>query len=125
MGCTVYVLAARLKGNISGLLKWETRVYAEIYLGYSTFYAELVALVLNPVTVHISPQFHGVFDDEFSTVKFMREGTITPNLIDLMQNRSQRNIPDNIILKDTCFTTDLEEVPRKKPNHKPSVATEN
>ena len=61
---------------------------AGIYLGHSQFNAKSVALVLNPETGNVSPQFHVVFDDEFSTIPFMREGTISPNWTDIVQRRS-------------------------------------
>ena len=72
MGMSVYVLDAMFQGNIAGLPKWETRSPAGIYLGHSPFNAVSVSLVLNQVTIHVSPQFYVVFDDEFSTVLFMR-----------------------------------------------------
>ena len=71
-GCPVYVLDAIFKGNISGLPKWEPHSHAGIYLGHSPFHAVSVALVLNPETGHVSPQFNVVFYDEFSTLFFMR-----------------------------------------------------
>ena len=75
-GCPVYVLDAIFQGNISGIPKWEPHSHTGIYLGHSEFYSRSVALVLNPATDHVSPQFHMVFDDEFSTVTFIREGKI-------------------------------------------------
>ena len=39
---------------------------------------ETVALVFNPRTLHVSPQYHVVFDDEFTTVPYLRSGTIPP-----------------------------------------------
>ena len=66
-----------------------------------------------------------VFDDEFSTVPFMREGTMPPNFTDIVQLSSQSGAPDNIDLKDTWFTPYLVEDPIKTPIHKRSVAPEN
>ena len=83
-GCPVYVLDVILQGNISGLTKWEPRSHSGIYLGHSLFHVVSVALVLNPATGHVSPQFHVVFDDEFSIVPFMRECKIIPNWKDLV-----------------------------------------
>ena len=39
-----------------------------IFVGYSLNHCSDVPLILNPATGHISPQFHVVFDDSFSTV---------------------------------------------------------
>ena len=61
-------------------------------------------MVLNTETGHLSPQFHVVFDDEFYTFPFMREGTISPNWAYLVQCISQSGAPENIDLKDTRFT---------------------
>ena len=122
--CPVYVLDAIFKGNISGLTKWEPCSRAGIYIGHPPFHSRPVALVLNPATGNFSPQFHVWFDDEFSTVPFVREDTIPPNWTDLVQRRSQSGAQDNIDLKDTCFTPDLEEYPIKTPNHVPIVTLE-
>ena len=70
-GCTVCVLGARFQGIIAGLTKWEPLSRSVVYLGHSPFHAGAVALVLNPATGHVSPQFHVVFYDEFSTIPFM------------------------------------------------------
>ena len=53
-----------------------------------------------------------VFDDEFYTVTFMREGTILTNWTDLVKLISKSGAPDNIDLKDTWFTPNLEEDPK-------------
>ena len=66
-----------------------------------------------------------MFDDEFSTVTFTREGTITTNLTYLVQCISHISVPENIDLKDTLFTTYPEEDPSKTSSHDPSVAPEN
>ena len=50
-----------------------------------------------------------MFDDEFYTVPFMREGTILPNWTDLVQRISQIYAPENIDLKGTWLTPDIEE----------------
>jgi len=41
-------------------------------------HASLVALVLNLQTGLVSPQFHVVFDDDFSTVEYIRTGKEPP-----------------------------------------------
>ena len=78
-----------------------------------------LALVITPETGHVTSQFNVVFDDEFSTVPFMREGIIPPNWTDLVQRRSQSGAIENIDLEDTWFTPDLEEYPRETPTHMP------
>ena len=52
-------------------LKWEPRLRLGIYLGHFPCHAGTVALVLNPSTLHISPQFHVAFNDRFETVPYL------------------------------------------------------
>ena len=66
-----------------------------------------------------------VFDDEISTVPLMREVTILPNWKELVRCTSQIGAPENINLKDTWFTQNVEEYTSKPPSQDPSVAPEN
>ena len=84
-GCPVFVLDSRLQSGASMIPKWEPRARVGVYLGHSPCHAGSVALVLNPRTLRVSPQFHLVFDDEFSTVPFMTSGTIPPHWSILVQ----------------------------------------
>ena len=45
-----------------------------------------MAAVLNLRTLHVSPQYHVVFDDEFTTVSFLRTGDIPPHWTKLVQS---------------------------------------
>ena len=79
-GCPAYILDARLQdAGGPGPPKWEPRSCLEIYVGHSPHHANSVALVLNPKTGLISPQFYVVFDDNFSTVSNLRAGTVPEN----------------------------------------------
>ena len=66
-----------------------------------------------------------VFDEEFSTVSFMREGIIQINCTDIVQHGSQSGSPDNIGLKDTWLTSYIQEDRSDTLSHDPSVAPEN
>ena len=63
----------------SGPPKWEPRSRIGVYLGHSPLHAGSVALVWNTTTGCVSPKYHLVFDDAFSTVTYMEAGTIPPN----------------------------------------------
>ena len=63
--CPVYALYAILQDNISCLHKYHPRSCGDIYIDHSPFNAGSIALVFNPETSHVSPQFHVVFDDYF------------------------------------------------------------
>jgi hypothetical protein len=66
-GCPVYVLDPRLQDG-KKIPKWDSQARQGIFVGFSPNHSSLVPLVLNPRTQHISPQFHVIFDDVFSTV---------------------------------------------------------
>jgi len=66
-GCPVYVLDAKLQ-DAKKLPKWKKRAYRGVFLGFSDKHHSTVALVLNPETGVVSPQYHVVFDERFSTV---------------------------------------------------------
>ena len=67
-GCPTYVLDNALQSG-QGTPKWRQRFRLGVYLGPSPNHARSVALVLNPRTGHVSPQFHVKFDDFFETVQ--------------------------------------------------------
>ena len=66
-GCPVYVLDPTLQQGRK-LPKWQPRSRRGVFVGYSRVHSSDVPLILNPKTGHISPQYHVVFDDSFSTV---------------------------------------------------------
>ena len=88
-GCPCFVLDPRLQSSQIGPQKWDPRSRLGIYLGRSPFHASNVALVLNPASGHISPQYHVTFDGHFTTVPFMRSGSIPPNWKMLVDESSE------------------------------------
>ncbi len=50
-----------------------------IYVGRSPNHAGSVALVLNPKTGLVSPQYHVIFDDNFTTVLHLCNDTVPEN----------------------------------------------
>ena len=68
-GCLCYVLDHRLQSGLTQIPKWEPRSRMGIYVGRSPSHASNVGLILNPHTGHISPQFHVVYNDNFTMVR--------------------------------------------------------
>jgi len=66
-GCPTYVLDPKLQDG-KKVPKWSKRARLGMFLGFSEEHSTTVGLILNPQTGRISPQFHCVFDDWFSTV---------------------------------------------------------
>jgi len=83
-GSPCYVLDRNLQlGTMKA--KWEPRSRLGIYLGHSPCHAGTVALVLNPKTLHVSPQFHVAFDDHFTTVPYLATGDMPPNWLEIVK----------------------------------------
>ena len=75
-GSPTYVLDPRLQDG-KKIPKWNPRSRQAVFLGFSTEHASTIPLVLNRTTNNISPQYHVVFDDWFSTVP--SEGEVNPD----------------------------------------------
>ena len=71
-GCPVYVLDPTLQQG-KKIPKWQPRSRKGVFVGFSPNHGSEVPLILNPRTGHISPQFHVVFDDSFSTVASLQD----------------------------------------------------
>ena len=66
-GCPVYVLDKTIADGRK-LPRWKPRSVRCVNMGLSSKHASTVPIVLNPSTGYITPQFHVVFDDWFSTI---------------------------------------------------------
>ena len=102
-GCPVFVLESKLQGNSKAIPKWDPRARLGVFLGHSPVHANSVALVLNPATGHVSPQYHVVFDDNFTTVLHLRAGTVPRNWSNLVENSSYSSTEEKYNLSDTWF----------------------
>jgi hypothetical protein len=67
-GSPVYVLHKSLQDASGSRHKWQSCCWQGVYLGQSPMHASNVALVYNPATTHVTPQFHVTYDDTFSSV---------------------------------------------------------
>ena len=74
-----------------------------IYLGQSPAHAANVALLLNPKTGLVYPQFHVVFDNNFTTVPHMRKVTVPPNCNKLVIGSWGKSTDDFSDLTKTWF----------------------
>ena len=66
-GCPVYVLDKTLSDG-KKLPRWMPRSHCEVFMGLSPKHSSTIPLVLNPGTGAITPQYHVVFDNEFTTI---------------------------------------------------------
>ncbi len=63
-----------------------------LYVGRSPSHDANVALIFNPRTGHISPQFHVVFDDDFTTVPYLHTSQIPPFWAELVCASSKLHV---------------------------------
>jgi hypothetical protein len=98
-GCPVYVLDPKLQDN-KPIPKWDTKAKQGIFVGFSPDHSTSVPLIFNPRTQHISPQYHVVFDDDFTTVP-TRSDELTRNqqyerLFELAKRADENGLIDGI-----------------------------
>ena len=65
--CPTYILDNALQG-LHYLPKWKECAQLGVYLGPSPNHSRTVYLILNPMTGHVSPQYHVKHDDFFESV---------------------------------------------------------
>ena len=87
--CPVFVLDRRLQNGLTIMPKWDPRSNAGVYLGHSQQHASNVALVLNLATGCVSPQYHVVFDDTFSTVEYITNRNEPTNWEELCKHHTE------------------------------------
>ena len=63
-------------------------------------HAGSVAFILNPVTGHVSPQYHVIYDETSSTLSHMRDKTIHPTWDDMCKNSIESATRDAFDLAD-------------------------
>ena len=120
-GSPCFVLDSRLQSGIAGPPKWEPRSRLGIYVGHSPSHAGSVALVLNPRTGHVSPQYHVVFDDLFTTVAYMKKSEVPPNWT-MLVSKSERVTDEGYDLAKTWLFPDADSGDiAMQPTDKPSI----
>ena len=72
-GCPVYVLDPKLQDG-KKLPKWQARARHGQYLGISPDHSSTVGLIHNLRTGFISPQYHVIYDDLFSSIPNAESG---------------------------------------------------
>ena len=80
-----------------------------------------VALVLNTKTGLVSPQFHVVFDDDFTTVPHLRKGTVPPNWIKLIIGSQEKSTDEVFDLTKTWFQPTNDESADEIFSSRPTV----
>jgi hypothetical protein len=66
-GCPAYVLDLKIQDE-KKIPKWQPKSRRGQFLGFSKQHVSTIGLVCNIRTGSISPQFHVVYDDRFTTI---------------------------------------------------------
>ena len=103
-GSPIFILDSRNQSGTCLVPKWEPRSRLGIYLGFSPCHSRDVALVMSPTTGNISPQYHVVFDDEFSTLPFLRQQRQPPHWSTLVNQSRYLATDRNFELSNTWET---------------------
>ena len=106
-GCPVFVLDSRLQSSSVGPPKWDSRTRLGIYVGRSPYHAGSVALVLNPITGYVSPQYHVAFDDDSTTVPFLNSQDVPPHWEALVRSNTELATDEDYSLVDTWYKSSM------------------
>ena len=98
-GCPTYVLDPRLQDG-KKIPKWEPRSRKGQFLGFSKLHASTVSLIRNIRTGYISPQFHVVFDEQFTTVVSEAEIDLSESWTDLFLNSREHYLEGHDVSAD-------------------------
>ena len=88
-----------------------------VYIGHSPFHSGSVALIFNALKVHVSPQYHVVFNEYFSTVTYMEAGVVPLNLPAPVKYSSERATSENFSLAEKWSTSNYDSI--ADPVHDP------
>ena len=81
-GSPVYVLHKALQDG-TNRAKWKFRCWKGVYVAHSLQHSGSVALIYNPQTCHVSPQFYELYDEHFSSVA---NHNLTDQALDALYN---------------------------------------
>jgi hypothetical protein len=92
-GCLIFILDPTLQQGHK-IPRWKPCSRVGVYLGLSPNHASTVPLVLSTTTGLVSPQFHVVFDDHFTTTKCLHDNILPTNWPTLLSTSSSKYTDD-------------------------------
>jgi hypothetical protein len=87
-GCPCYVLDHHLQFGNSMVPKWEPRARMGLIIGRSPSHVANVALIFKPLTGHLLPQFHVVFNKG----PYLRSSHVSPFWADLVRASTKLHV---------------------------------
>lgn len=108
-GCPVFVLDSPLQSGQKTPL-WQDRAITGLYLGRLPQHAGNVSLILNLRTGHVSPQFHVIFDDDFTTVDALANDSEQDNWVFLCKTQAELDAAHDVDNDETWHFTSPAEI---------------
>jgi hypothetical protein len=93
-GCPIFVLDPTLQQGHK-IPRWRPHSRIGIYLGFSPEHASSVPLVLSITSGLVSPQFHVVYDDYFTTTKCLQTNVLPSNWSSLLDSSKHIYVDDD------------------------------
>jgi hypothetical protein len=122
-GCPVFVLDPSLHQGHKIPCWWPcSRV--SIYLGLSPEHASSIPLVLSTTSGLVSPQFHVVFDDEFTTTNCLHTNLLPSKWPTLLSTSSAKYVDDDFdssFFLDNCWFSNSSPSCDHLPSLDPSI----
>ena len=96
-----------LRNTLYALFRVDSTI--GVYLGHTPFPIGNMALVWNPTTGRVSPQYQVVFDNDFTTVPYMEAGTLPPNWKDLVHHLCEMATAEVVKLANSWLSVITKE----------------
>jgi len=113
-GCPIFVLDPTLQQG-QKIPRWKPRSRVGVYLGFSPEHASSVPIVLSTTTGLVSPQFHVIYDDYFTTTNCLQTNVLPSNWSSLLESSSSKYVDDDfdpsLFLDTTMFNDQSNGMP--------------
>ena len=108
-GCSILFLEEPPQIGPTWIPKWEPSASNGVYIEQSPFHAVSVDLALKTRTRHVFSQYHGVFENTFSTVEHTRKGAFQGNWKTWQRNTQILIRRKNSLLQNGGILTNPQE----------------
>lgn len=122
-GCPIFVLDPTLQQGHK-LPHWKPCSRVGVYLGHSPLHASSIPLVLSTTTGLVSPQFHVVYNDHFTTTTCLAMNTLPENWKHLLATSSTNYVDDDFDPQKFSTSSWLDDITTTPPFISSSLNTD-
>jgi hypothetical protein len=123
-GCPIFVLDPSLRQN-NKIPRWKPRSRVGVCLGNSPHHASSVPLVYSTTTGLVSPQYHVVFDDKFTTINCLHTNKIPDNWPQLFTSSAISYVDEDFTKTNFYNTSSFESSDVTLPSQRETSSTSN